>query len=669
MAKQDQNEPTEKKFDFFELTKLKDNKLHRKSRLSWTEEAYINFSEKEINKSDKIFFGLSIDNKVLKVFLFIIFISLGILLGRAVQLQVVQGEEYLQTAEQNRLRVHYVKASRGIIYDRQGRPLVSNIPNFSLFVTPFDFPQDEQKQKEIKDNLEELIEADLSENMNEILKKDPRQKEYFEPLLLYEDIPYQKALRLEILTASMPGVSIEYDTKRHYLFTEQNDADQFLYNSLSHVIGYEGKLSENEYDDLHGVGYLLNDRIGKTGVEYSYEKILRGKHGKKQVEVDSQGKEKKIIAKENAERGKGVILSIDLEIQNKLEEILRNTLIENEKKKGVAIAMNPQNGEILAMISLPSYDNNDFATGIDSDKYKLLIENENNPLFNRTIKGEYPSGSTIKPVIASAALEEGIVNESTTFLSTGGIRIGEWFFPDWRAGGHGLTDVKKAIADSVNTYFYTVGGGHGDFEGLGVKKINYYAALFGLGQQTGIDLAGEKPGFLPTPEWKYEIKEEQWYIGDTYHLSIGQGDLLVTPLQIANFTSVFANKGKFIKPHLVRQYIDPEQKTIFERKVEIERENFIEPYNISIIRQGLRQAVTFGSARLLNSLPETSGAKTGTAQWGKDRDPHAWFTSFAPYENAEIVVTVLVEEGEEGSTVAAPIAYDFLMWYFNEYKG
>ena len=463
MENEKKKEEKSKKFNFFQLGKLKDNKLGRNSRLEWTEETYINFSDKEINKSDKIFFGLSINNKIFSVFLIIIFICLGILVARSVQLQIVQGDEYLQTAEHNRLRIKYEKASRGIIYDRNGIPLVSNVPGFHLHIIPFDFPKDSEKQDKIKSRLENLLQADLAEPLNEILKITPRQREYFEPILLYENIAYQQALELEILTADMPGVDVEYDTRRNYHYAVYQKENEFLYNSLSHIIGYEGKLNQQEYDDLSSSGYLLNDRIGKSGIELSYEKYLRGKHGKKQVEVDSQGKEKKIIAKEDPERGKSIILSIDLELQNKLEELLRNALLENGKKNAVGIAMNPQNGEILAMISLPSYNNNNFAGRIDPEKYRILIENEDKPLFNRVIKGEYPSGSTIKPVIASAALQEGIIGEHTTILSTGGIRIGEWFFPDWRAGGHGLTNVKKAISDSVNTFFYMIGGGYGDF--------------------------------------------------------------------------------------------------------------------------------------------------------------------------------------------------------------
>ncbi|MFZ5365593.1 MAG: penicillin-binding protein 2 [Patescibacteria group bacterium] len=655
--------------DFFGLSMLGDGQLNRRSHSRWTEEAFINFSDKEVKKSDKIFMGLSISGRALMWFLVFVLSGLGILLARSVQLQVIEGSEYLSIAEQNRLRIHYIKAPRGIIYDRQLRPLVANIPNFHVYITPFDFPKAQEQQNEIKRRLQDFLGSDLGEKFDDISKITSRQREYFEPMLLYENIPYENAIKLMIQTYDMPGVSVEYDTRRSY-YSEivPPNANESYYQSLSHILGYEGKLSEAEYDDLRSSGYLLNDRIGKSGLEKNYEVVLRGKNGKRQVEVDSTGKEKKIIAKEDPKHGEGVILSVDIEIQNKLEELIRNALESQGKRKAVGIAMDPRNGEILAMVSLPSYNNNDFAVGISPEKYQVLIENPDNPLFNLAIKGEYPSGSTIKPVIASAALEEGIVTENTSFLSTGGLRIGQWFFPDWLAGGHGLTNIKKAIADSVNTYFYMVGGGYGDFEGLGVKRINYYGALFGLSQPTGIDLPGESTGFLPTPEWKVEAKNEPWYIGDTYHLSIGQGDLLVTPLQVANYIAFFANKGTLYVPHLVKAYVDPVTKENFPVADQVARSGFIDPKNIEIVRQGLRQGVTFGSGRILNSLPVTSASKTGTAQWGTDKLPHAWFTAFAPYEDAEIVITVLVEEGEEGSKITAQIANDFLNWYFREYQ-
>jgi penicillin-binding protein 2 len=296
------------------------------------------------------------------------------------------------------------------------------------------------------------------------------------------------------------------------------------------------------------------------------------------------------------------------------------------------------------------------------------LENPDQPLFNRAISGEYPSGSTIKPVVAAAALQEGLITAGTSFVSSGGIRINEWFFPDWKAGGHGITDVRKAIAQSVNTFFYIIGGGYGDFTGLGPKKLKEYMEKFGLNNKTGIDLPGERVGFVPDPEWKWATKNEQWYIGDTYHVSIGQGDLLVTPLQVANYIAAVANGGTLYRPHLAKKIVDPAVQKDSDILPEVLDSNFVDPKNIQIVREGMRQTVVSGSARSLSNLPIAVAGKTGTAQWGTDKANHAWFTSFAPYENPEISVTILIEEGIEGSTVAVPIARDFYQWWATQIR-
>jgi penicillin-binding protein 2 len=284
-------------------------------------------------------------------------------------------------------------------------------------------------------------------------------------------------------------------------------------------------------------------------------------------------------------------------------------------------------------------------------------------LFSRSILGEYPSGSTVKPVLAAGALEEKVVTKDTTVNSTGGISIGKWFFPDWKAGGHGAANVTKALAWSINTYFYYIGGGFGDFKGLGLERIGKYLKLFGLGQQTGIDLTGERLGLVPDAQWKRETKNQDWFIGDTYHLSIGQGDLLVTPLQVNSYTSAIANGGKLFVPRLALSAIQPDgSKKSFPpsviRNIPVSQEN------LAIVRQGLRETITAGSAQSLNSLPVKVAGKTGTAQWSDTKPNHAWFTGFAPYDNPNFCITVLVEEGGEGSAVAVPIAKEVMQWWF-----
>jgi penicillin-binding protein 2 len=334
--------------------------------------------------------------------------------------------------------------------------------------------------------------------------------------------------------------------------------------------------------------------------------------------------------------------------------------------RGVVIVMNPKNGEILSMVSLPAYDNRLFARGIESSEYKALLDNKDQPMFDRAISGEYPSGSTVKMIVASAALQEKVVSEKTTVYSTGGLKVGIWYFPDWKAGGHGYTDVRKAIADSVNTFFYYIGGGFEDFAGLGIERLVKYFKLFNLGEKTGVDLPNEASGFVPSKEWKEKVRKERWYIGDTYHLSIGQGDLLVTPLQVAQWTSFFANRGKIVQPHLVKYILNKDNKLMLAISEKPIKEDIIDDYNIEVVRQGMRKTVTTGSAKRLQDLPVDSAAKTGTAQWNTTKDPHAWFTAFAPYKNPEIVVTVLVEEGKEGSQIALTVAKEVMKYYFDK---
>ncbi|MBD3359910.1 MAG: penicillin-binding protein 2 [Candidatus Buchananbacteria bacterium] len=604
-------------------------------------------------KNNDEFLGKHLSEKKINIFLILIFLGLSLLFVRTFQLQVVKGEHYVQLAEINRTVEKPVLAARGLIYDKNKQPLVKNVPIFDALILPKDLSLNTGKRAEQIELICQVINQDKNK-IAELLNEYPRNFKYF--LTIRENIDYQDALLLKIKAQQIPGLYIETRNQREY-----NNAIDF-----SHILGYLGKITKIELEKYNS-DYLLNDYIGKTGLELAYEDVLRGEYGKKRVEVDVMGQEKKVLYYEEPQSGENLILSIDKNVQQKVREILNSYLTRLNKKRASLVMLNPQNGEILALVSLPDFDNNLFAKGISSQDYKQLIENEDQPLFNRTIKGEYPSGSTIKPVVAAGALDQGIITDRTSFMSSGGLWLYDrWFFPDWATGGHGLTNVYKAIAWSVNTYFYIIGGGYEDFQGLGVEGLKKYYNLFGLGQETGIDLIGEEHGLVPDPDWKIKVKDEEWYIGDTYHIAIGQGDLLVTPLQVANFTSVFANGGTLYQPHLVKEVFSNQNES---RKIspKILRDGFINQDNLNIIKQAMRQTVTNGSAQYLNNLNFSVSGKTGTAQWRKDKNNHAWFTGFAPYDNPEVVITVLVEEGGEGSQVSVPIAYEVLNWYFNDY--
>ncbi|MFH1412654.1 MAG: penicillin-binding protein 2 [bacterium] len=618
--------------------------------LEWSDEAAAGITSKA-----KLGRGFNLRRLFKFKLLFIIFFI--ILISRISWLQVVNGAYYRQLSENNRIRLERIEARRGIIYDTNMRPMVNNVANWLLYFIPADLPKDKTEKKELVSRVSYLLGNMSAAEINNIIKEI---KEYsfesYQPLFITDHIDYERAMLLYLETANMPGVVLTSQNMREY---------DLVSLSLSHILGYTGMVNKEELDSL-GQDYSPIDYVGKTGLEYFWESELRGLNGQKQIEVDAIGKEKKIISQTKVDDGHNLVLSIDSQVQAKLEEILKDHMDKLNLSKAVAIVMNPNNGEIISLINLPSFNNNLFASKMSQEEYSILAEHPDQPLFMRAVSGEYPSGSTIKPVILSAALEEGIVNQYTAFLSVGGIKIGSWFFPDWKAGGHGLTDARKAISESVNTYFYHIGGGYNDFQGLGIEKMVQYFKLFGLGSQTGIDLSGEADGFLPSKDWKKKTKNEPWYIGDTYHIAIGQGDLLVTPLQIAYFTSFFANKGSLYRPHLVKNVLTSDDKLITEIDTTPVKTGFIESKHINVVREGMRQAVTSGSAVRLNSLPVEVAGKTGTAQWSTKYDPHAWFTGFAPYDNPEIVITILIEQGGDGSRVAVPIVEQFLYWYFTK---
>ena len=627
-------EVTEKKVSF-----------RRDRKLQWVEDAYIAQGEEGTYLSSNFNFSK------LRVILWLILIVFLVLIGRTGQLQIVKGGEYRQAAEENRIRIKDIKSPRGIIYDQNGSILVRNIPNFILQFTPADLPQDDSIKNELLTKISEVLKIDPSSLQNTI-NEEP--SDSFESFTLYDHIPYDQAIPLRIITSSASGFTLETGTFREYVDDK----------NLSVVLGYLGKISLEQWQTL--TNYAFDDYIGKSGVELSYETVLKGVNGKKEIEVDSFGKESKIISEQKPQSGKNITLTIDKELQDTLGDALEKTVSGSKNiTGGAAVAIDVNSGEILALVSSPTYDLNKLTLGLSQEEYDLLDNNPKKPFVNRAISGEYPSGSTIKPLISLAALQEGVITPATTVMSTGGIRIDKWFFPDWKTGGHGLTDLRKALAESVNTFFYMAGGGYEDKVGLGIDRITSYLKLFGLGSTLGINIPGEASGFLPSKAWKESAKGEAWYIGDTYHLAIGQGDLLVTPLQVATYTATVANGGTFYKPHLVKSIFTTEQDaTIIEP--EIIRSNFINSAHYNVVREGLRQGVTSGSSRALADLPFTSAGKTGTAQFG-DNKSHAWFTSFAPYENPQIAITVLVEGGGEGNVTALPIAKLGLQNWFSRH--
>ncbi len=586
--------------------------------------------------------------------LWLMILTMVFLLGRMVELQVVKGGLYRAQSEGNRIRTVTTPAPRGAILDRQGIVLADNIPNIIATVTPADLPSAPGERVALYQRLSSTFGLTADE-----IKKivEAKQLRSTDPVPLLEHLTYEQATQAMVAVADLPAVRIVSLPDRTYP----------LAASAAAIIGYTGRVtnqeikSHPEYDSLN--------MVGKTGLEITYNQQLTGRDGTRQVERDVHNREQRVISQQEAQPGLTVVSSIDSGLQKILSDHLQSTVNALHSPGGAAIAINPNNGEILALTSAPSYDDNWFVSSGHSQDVTSVLTNSRQPLLNRAISGQYPSGSIIKPIIASAALSERIVTPSTTVLSVGGFKVGNDFFPDWKAGGHGVTNIIKALAESVNTYFYAVGGGYDQIVGLGVDRIVTYLQKFGWGRAAGIDLPSEADGFLPTKDWRTSTRKSPWKLGDTYHLAIGQGDLEVTPLQIIDGISAIANGGTLYEPHIATMIKNSDGQVMQTIKPKKLSTDVVSQSVLNTVRTGLRAGVLSGSSRALQSLPVSSAGKTGTAQFGNQGKTHAWFAAYAPFEHPTIAIVVLVEAGGEGNATALPIAQDALQWYFTAGAG
>lgn len=572
-------------------------------------------------------------------------LTIVLMLGRAGYLQIIQGESFRTRAEHNRIEHVLIPAPRGIAYDVHGRQLVENISSTDLVIQPRQLPAQEHEGALI-DLLRVLLPATPPEDIQESLTKARTTEQN---TLLAKAIDHDTVLAIEGAKADLPGVYLASSLVRKYPYAE----------TLAHVLGYTSPVTSEELQE--DTSLAVTDTTGKQGIEKTYDSVLRGKYGFTTTEVNASGKQKIDLGTKPAIPGEDITLTLDVELQKFIYGLFSE---KNEEKKqagddvlrAAAIVLDPYNGAVRSLVSYPSHDPNIFSQPSLRSRASRIFQDPNNPLFNRASDGMYPSGSTIKPFLAAAALQEGVITPQTTIISTGGIRVGPWRFADWKTGGHGVTNVTKALAESVNTFFYMVVGGLpvsnnalNARDGLGIDRATKYLTAFGWGKKTGIDLPSEASGFLPSPDWKIKTTGHPWYIGDTYHLGIGQGDVLVTPLQIASATGAIAHGNYWFAPHLIKG-------SITKRAIPINKEY------ITLVQEGMRQAVTQGSARALVTLPLPIAGKTGTAQIGGTEKTHAWFTSFGPYGNPKYVVTVLLEESGAGDTDAVPVAQEIWQW-------
>jgi len=597
--------------------------------------------------------------KVLKgIFLSIIFLMF-FLLFRTFQFQILKHKHFLAKAKENKFIVYSIEASRGVIYDSKGRQLVFNKPSFNLVFNKKKLSEIGNKKEDLFQTIAKIIDVEKEEIEKKINESTENE------VLISENLDHQKLILLEAKIKDFPGFQIQKNFVREYKEGE----------IFSHVIGYMGKISPEELKENQEF-YSPFDYVGRAGIEKFYENVLRKDPGKVVIERDVYGN---IISQKTIslpKPGKSLELWINLDFQKKVAEELRKKVKELGAKEAVAVALDPNTGGVLALVNIPTYDNNIFTLKNSKELIKEILERSDHPLFNRAVAGRYPTGSTIKPLIACAALEEKIISPLKKINCQGKIVIPHKYNPeisytynDWTV--HGPTDIRKAIAESCNIYFYTIGGGYKDQEGLGPSRIKKYLELFGWGSKTGIDLPEEKEGFIPTPEWKKLTKKEGWWDGDTYNLSIGQGDIGITPLEVVTAFQAIANGGKIFQPHVVHKILDNNKNVIEEIGPKILRENFIDPKNIQIIREGMRRAVTgegapHASSVLLNNLPVSAAAKTGTAQIPKKDYYNNWVTVFAPYEHPQIVLTIMIGEIKGVQAAALPVAREVLNWYFSQ---
>lgn len=591
------------------------------------------------------------DSKWFNFLWFVSCVSLLFLGGRVFYLTIIKGQYYSESAKGNSVRLVPIIAARGQIFDKNEKVLAKNIPNKSITISSEDLPEDDSEREKVA----KLLSQKTSLEYDNILEKIKLSEETGKIIMLSENVSNEDALIVLGLTQELPGISVQNTALREYI-----DGEFF-----SHIIGYEGLIQKDELKSHEG--YRLTDHIGKTGIEAYYEKYLKGEHGSKQTIVNSREEVVRELSNIPARKGSNIYLNIDSELQKILTISLQNQLERAETNRAAAVAINPKNGAVLAMVSLPSYDNNLFAQGISPSDYSALI-NEDKPLFNRTVSGAYAPGSTVKPVEALALLEENVVSPDYQIESRGGIKVGNSYFGDWKA--HGFTDMRRAIAVSSDVYFYTTCGGHDnypDIVGLGIEKMKEYMQKFGYANKTGIDLPNEVAGVYPDKQWKEEHIGEKWYLGDTYNSSIGQGYITATPLQVINAISIIANGGTLYKPRLVSKVVDVYGNET-EFKPEILEDNLGTKSEIRVIQEGMRQTVTEGTATMLRDLPVEVAGKTGTAQYNIQKSRvHSWFVSYAPYDDPEIALVVMVEnQTEEVSSSTVPVAYDVYKWYFGD---
>ncbi len=568
-----------------------------------------------------------------------------VIMGASVKFSLFDHAGYATLALQNRSSNFSIPAPRGIITDSSGEPLVHNVPSFDLLVV----------SKEIKPLLKDPtvlapVAKALDLSVEELITRVTAESSSASVFSLATNMPKDQVLAVQY--AETPGMYVVPDAQRSYL-----DGPMF-----SQLIGYIGKV--NKEDLAKDPYYMLTDSRGRLGIESQYETYLRGDHGRIFFGDATDA------ANVDAVTGDSVQLNIDGELQRQLYTKAKSILGEAGLSRGAAVIQDPRTGAVLAMVSFPTFDNNDFVGGLSQQQYQSIFNNPARPLFNRVISGLYNPGSTIKPLMGLMGLEEKSITSRTTIQDCVSITIPNPYNPDvsyvfknWRVD-LGEFNLRRAIASSCNVFFFSVGGGFGKIIGLGAEKIVHYLEATFANKILGIDLPGEEKGFVPTPDWKESNRGEPWYQGDTYNISIGQGDLSVTPLWLNTYVSAVANGGTLYKPQVAKRVSDVNGVTVKEFKPDALGTMPFSAANLAEVKSDMEETVISGTAGLLKDLPVQAAAKTGTAEVVKGKSINSLFTVFAPAQNPEITMTVLVEGSASNQGYAIRIAHEVLKWYF-----
>lgn len=601
--------------------------------------------------------------KRLRGYVWLMLLLLAALSAQLFRLQVLRRDYYANLAIHNRVRVHRERALRGEILDRHGRLLVENTARFQLRLLPRHLPRQPEERSRVFQRLAPMIDSEPDWIEERYRRRAEGHRSRWDPLPIQTDLTMAEVSRLEASLHLLPGVEVEVVPRRHYIHGAL----------LAHALGRLGEVTRAELGRPESAGhYQAGDLIGRLGIEKRWEDSLRGRSGLWLDEVDSVGRKIRTLDPPHpiqARPGDSLYLTIDLDLQRIAEEALGD-------QRGAVIGVEPRTGEILCMVSKPAVDPNEFSLGISGQRWSEIRADPRKPMLNRTLTQAFPPGSTFKPILACAGLETGVVSGTTRQYCVGSIRLTNraWRCWSWRKGGHKETDLRKALEQSCNVYFYVLG------HSLGIERIAHWARLFGLGERTGIGLDAESPGLVPDKEWKKRKYKDKWYPGETLNVSVGQGQLLVTPLQLALAYGALANGGDLFRPILISRLQTYDRKPVFTSVPELHRRIELEESTRRLVRRGLRDVVlsSDGTAHAAENPLVTIAGKTGTAQVAKlarsegDDDEveeryrdHNWFASFGPFEDPRLALVVLIENGgKQGSKDKIRIARTIYTSYF-----